>query len=224
MVNTHFAPSRVAHRASRLQALLLADDADGGCDRVLVAGLQALAVRSQDDALAHRDVESRRRCLHFAHAADVAARLLPRLAATLRQRAYLPAAGAALAAASPPTVDRVLVLELGWLAMDVGFEREGRALLHAAGVVLHGAMGGALLEAQGLMSVGRTLEAAELLECALGQHRDDDGMPSALLAWLWHALDDERWIVAARRVVSQCSNQTARLLCNAQLDIASRVA
>jgi hypothetical protein len=201
-------------RTSMLRARLQADTNER---YALALGhrLQALAVQAHEQARASTTcAELRRRSAHLAHGADVAARLLPRLASALQQRC---AQGDAPSSASTlPSVSDV-VLELGWLALEEGFEREACALLHAMGVVLHGTFGGVLYEAQGLMSKGCLPEAAQRLEYALDQHEDVDGMASTLLALLWRAMDDARWVLRAQHVLASCSNAAARALCDAQL-------
>jgi hypothetical protein len=200
-------------RTSMLRARLQGDT-DESYALALGQRLQALAVQALDQAHASTTcAELRRRSAHLAHGADVAARLLPRLVGVLQRGAQ---------GDTPPSVstfprDSDVVLELGWLALEEGFEREACALLHAMGVVLHGTLGGALYEAQGLMSRGRLPEAAQRLEYALDQHEDADGVASTLLALLWRAMDDGRWVLRAQHVLASCSNAAAHALCEAQL-------
>jgi hypothetical protein len=178
----------------------------------LVESFERLARASAEVAAEGSPEELRRRCTHLAHAADVSARLVPKLsdALPLDTQANVPDS-------AMPIANALLLLETGWLALRTSHVRDGLAILHSVGDMLGGALTGVMFETCGLLQLGRSKEAAELLDAGIQQFADVDGLSSATAAMLLHGLGDKRWEAHARHVMAICTNPSARMLCSARL-------
>jgi hypothetical protein len=172
----------------------------------LSAAAQTLSIHISSDDLKHR-------CIVLSRGANTAIDLLPRVCTEMsRQSSTSPEADEVSAYSDTGAIETKLLYKLGWLAMELGLEDDGLAVLDAVGTLLHGKLGGAVFRIEALLAIGRPKEAAELYKSETSIEDDVESLAGAIFTMLWNQRGDALWAGLKTRSNSKCKETEPALV------------